>query len=118
MLDKNFFILTNESITLSKSQISKIRNKIINKYKNLELYKLINIIQYHFPNLYQVINDINYNITIKNKDTKREQRLIFFGNKDKFPLISYKLTEELFIDIKFKIIPRKFRPCKLFVYQA
>jgi hypothetical protein len=75
---------------------------------------LIEKLKLEEPNLYSLINDLNYNIKIKNKDENRSQRLIFFGLKNNL-LILKNNCSEYFIDKTFKIIPKAFRPYKLFV---
>ena len=78
---KNFFNLTKEKIILTKSQISKIRAQIIDKYKDLNLEEVIGKIKNDVPNLILLVNDIKYNVKIKNKYVDREHRIIIFGKK-------------------------------------
>ena len=59
------------------------------------------------------MNDVIYDIKIKNKIEKREERLIFFGCKNNLNII--KDIKEAFIDITFKIIPKKYHPYKLLI---
>lgn len=49
-----------EKILLTKSQISKIRTKIKDNFKDLKLYDLIEKIKNDIPNLHIVVNDINW----------------------------------------------------------
>ena len=67
------------------------------------------------PELIIKIYDILYEIKIKNKLENRENRLVFFGIKKNFDLITYHHTVEFFVDVTFKIIPVQFRPYKLFI---
>ena len=61
------------------------------------------------------IEDINYEITIKNKIEKRKERIIFFGTEQKFQYLNKEKCNEYFADISFQIIPKKFRPYKLLI---
>ena len=73
--------------------------------------------------LKETINDININITdinynLKNnnkKEINRKQRLIFFGLNKNFSLSNKNETNEFFIELTFKIVPKNFRPYKLMV---
>ena len=112
---KNFYDLTHENIKLSKSQLSKIKNSIIDNYKGLSLNEIIEKVKIEIPDLYIIINDINYQINIKNKVQNRQQRIIFFGIKTKLQLLKPVNTIEFFLDITFKIIPADFHPYKLMV---
>ena len=64
---KNFYVRTHENIKLSKSQLSKIKNSIFDNYKGLSLNEIIEKVKIEISDLYIIINDINYQINIKNK---------------------------------------------------
>ena len=55
-----------------------------------------------------------YKIKEKNKFVEKKEKIIIFGNKDRLRLLWTSNYKEFFIDITFKIIPKKFRPHKLF----
>ena len=72
------------------------------------------------------INDPNYTLIVKTtniiykiklnrneNDIERQEKLIIFGNSDRLELLKNKEYKEFFIDVTFKIIPRKYRPYKL-----
>ena len=100
---------------MTKSQISKIRAQIIDKYKDLNLEEVIGKIKNDVPNLIILVNDIKYNVKIKNKYVDREHRIIIFGEKDKLDSSNENKCKEVFMDVTFKITPLKFRPYKLLV---
>ena len=111
----DFFNLTKIKFNISNSQFYRIKNNTIDNYKGLSLIELINKIKIEIPDLYININDVKYNINIKNKNIERQQTIIFFGIKKNFDLLDTKITKEIFLDITFKIIPRNFYPYKLLV---
>ena len=100
---------------MTKSQISKIRAQIIDKYKDLNLEEVIGKNKNDVPNLIILVNDIKYNAKIKNKYVDREHRIIIFGEKDKLDSLNENKFKEVFMDATFKIAPLKFRPYKLLV---
>ena len=63
---------------VNKVTITKIRTKIVDNYKYLNLYDLVGKIELIIPNLKKYILDISYDIKIKNKNMSREQRIILF----------------------------------------
>ena len=98
--------ISNIYLTLSLADLSKIRNKLLDKYKTLDLDDLVNKID--------VENfDISYEYKRNNKIEYREQRIIIFGLKENIDLIKEKNTNEFFFDSTYKIIPPHFRPYKL-----
>ena len=112
---KNFYDKTKISLGLNVFDISKIRNKIIGKFKNLNLDDLITKIKCNNLEIDKYIFDIKYNIKIKNKDIERKQKIIIIGIKDNFNYLNEKETNEFFLDSTFKIIPRNLRPYKLLI---
>lgn len=112
-INKYYVDLFAHNLKLTKSQISKIKNKYLDEYKGLDFIQLLEKIKDKIPNLFTQIYDIKYNIKIKNKNTIRENRIIFFGIKDNLEFIP--TTEEYFADTTFKVIPSKLRPYKLFI---
>ena len=79
----------------------------------MDFLQLVAKIKDEIPDLYA--NDINYDIKIKTKIIKREERIIYFGHKKYLVNLESANTIEFFINITFKIIPKKFHPYKLFV---
>ena len=75
----NFKNLAKCEFILSRSDISKIRSKIIDHYKNLDATTLIQKLSEINKDIINKIEDITYDIVIKNKKIKRTRRLIFFG---------------------------------------
>ena len=57
-----------------------------------------------------IINDIKYDIKIKNKNEERTERIIFFCYKNNIIII--KDIKEYFVDITSKIIPKNYHPYK------
>ena len=110
---KNFNSITKSKFILSQSQLSKIKNEVIDNLKDLDLYQLVNKIKEDISDLYIYVNDIKYEVIIKNKNVEREERIIYFGLKKYLANLNYENTIEFFFDITFKIIPKKFYPYKL-----
>jgi len=65
--------------------------------------------------LEKYVLDISYNKIINNKEENVNEKIIFFGIKENIVLMKKKIIKEYFLDITFKIIPKKFRPYKLMV---
>ena len=114
-INKYFVDDFGENLKLNKNQISKIKNKLYDEFKDLNLIELIEKIKVNIPDLYINIFDIKYELEIKNKKVIRDNRIIFFGIKNNLDLIKPNSTEEFFADTTFKIIPSGFRPYKLFI---
>ena len=103
-LKKLFNKITQTEFILDKVTLSKLRNKLLEDFKSLTIEQLLDHIQTDIPNLSIYILDITYNIKIKNNDSSRYQRLIFFGLKENFKII--KNLKEYFMDVTFQIIPK------------
>lgn len=103
-------------MNLSKSELSQIRGKVVDEYKNLDLVQLTEKIKNNQPNLKIFTLDIQYEII--NKNSKKEnkfEKLIFFGKEDNIKYINKDYCVEFFLDVTFDIIPVKYRPYKLMV---
>ena len=94
-----------------------ITTQVSGKYNNLSLIDLINKINNESIELEIKSADSKYIYKYKkNNETiteEREQKIIVFGKKDGLQSLNAEKIEELFIDITFKIIPKKLRPYKL-----
>ena len=112
---KYFFDTFGINLKLTKSQISKLKNKYLDEFKGLDFIQLLEKVKNNIPNLFVKIYDVTYEIEIKNKSISRNNRIIFFGLEDNLKIINKDNTEEFFADTTFKIIPAKLRPYKLFV---
>ena len=112
---KYFFDTFGINLKLTKSQISKLKNKYLDEFKGLDFIQLLEKVKNNIPNLFVKIYDVTYEIEIKNKSVSRNNRIIFFGLEDNLKIINKDNTEEFFADTTFKIIPAKLRPYKLFV---
>ena len=77
ILIKNFKSLSKINLYISRAQVSKLRTKLINNYKGLDIVQLVNTLKLTLTNLIVNIEDINYEITIKNKIEKEKKRIIF-----------------------------------------
>lgn len=95
-IKKQFFDLTNSSLNLPISDLSRIRSSVLDQYKNLDLENLITKLKANDSDI--VIKYININYQYKNNIEIREQRLILFGLKEKLNNLDYKNTEEFFLD--------------------
>ena len=96
----------------SRSNISKIRKKLTDNCKGNDIYELIEKLKLQIPNLIVNAHDISYEIKLKNKTETRNQRIIYFGTKDRLEKLNNKILEEFFADVKFQIISKKMRPYK------
>ena len=79
-----FKTITELDLTLSKSTISTLINSIVDTYKDLDLNQLIEKIKEEHPDLMIYIQDIKYEIFIKNNKEERNERIIYFSKKSKF----------------------------------
>ena len=61
------------------------------------------------------IQDFIYEINIKNKTEKRNERIIYFGKSGNLIYLNKEKCEEFFLDITFNIIPINFRTYKLLI---
>ena len=104
-IKKNFYDLSNINLTLSLADLSKIRNKIIDKYKNIDLYDLINKIDIENLDIFTKVLDISYEYKRNNKIEFREQRIIIFGLNDNINLMNEKNTNEFFLILLLKLFP-------------
>ena len=95
-IKNKFYNISNINLTLSLADLSKIRNKILDKYKNLDLDELVNKIDIENFDIFKKIFDISYEYKINNKIEYREQRIIIFGLKENIDLINEKNTNEFF----------------------
>ena len=59
------------SLKLSKSQVSKLKNKYNEEHIFLDLKQLLEKIRFSIPDLYIEITDYNYDIKIKNNNAKK-----------------------------------------------
>ena len=99
---KNFNSITKSKFILSQSQLSKIKNEVIDNLKDLDLYQLVNKIKEDISDLYIYVNDIKYEVIIKNKNVEREERIIYFGLKKYLANLNYENTIEFFFILLLK----------------
>jgi hypothetical protein len=98
-LIQNFRTLTNINLNISRSQISKIKNKIKSVYKGSDILELIKKLKINIPDLKYNIEDIKYDILIKNKSINREERIIYFGIDENLQYLNKDKCQEFFADI-------------------
>lgn len=110
-----FKTITELDLTLSKSTISNLRNSIVDTYKDLDLNQLIEKIKEEHPDLMIYIQDIKYEIFIKNNKEERNERIIYFSKKHNLEYLNKEKCSEFFLDITYNIIPYKFRAYKLLI---
>ena len=115
-IKKKFKELTGFELKLTLTNLSNIRNKVNNNYKNIPLEELIPKIGLKVDNFKYYIVDFLYEYKKANNNIiKRNQRIFIFGAEDNILLLDHKKTKEFFLDITFKIIPKVFRPYKLLI---
>ena len=115
-IKKKFFNITKTNLILTLTHISRIRNNIINLYKNVSLDNLILALTKLNLNIDYYVTDVKYQYKEKKIGmTERKQKIIIFGLKDKLKYLDIKKTKEFFLDATYKIIPKHFRPYKLIV---
>ena len=56
-----------------------------------------------------------YEIKINNTLRKREQKIIIIGNKKSYQYLDYKINDEYFLDVTFKIILKKYLNYKMMI---
>ena len=115
-IKKKFFDKTKTNLILTLTDISRIRNNIINLYKNVSLENLILALTKLNLNIDYYVTDVKYQYKEKKIGmTERKQKIIIFGLKDKLKYLDIKKTKEFFLHATYKIIPKHFRPYKLIV---
>jgi len=114
-IKKLFFDKFNFNLNLTLSELSHVRNKIIDNYKNITIDQLIDKLIEKEPNLEKYIYDIKYDYKIKNNKSIRTQKIIIFGDKDHINLLDRNNCREFFVDATYKIIPSNYHPYKLIV---
>ena len=114
-IKKSFYNLTNRVLSLNLVELSRIRNKVLDKYKNFALEDLISKLQLENLDIYIKILDLKYENKKNNNTEFREQRIIIFGLNEKLKYLKNSNTIEFFLDSTFKIIPAHFRPYKLLI---
>ena len=110
-----FFEICKKNTTISNTEINTIRKKEIGIFNNLDLIDLCkkltnNIIAF---NIYSF--DTMYNISKKNIVIKKEQKAIIIDNKNTYAFLNKENNDEYFIDITFKIMPKKYTNYKLMI---
>ena len=91
-------------------EISRIRNEITDKHKNLTLEEIIDRLKLDNLDIYTNILDLNYKYKNKNNKEKREKSIIIFEIKEKIKYFKNSVTKKFFLDFTFKVIPPHFRP--------
>ena len=115
-IKKKFKELTDLELKLTLTNISNIRNKVKNNYKNIPLEDLIPKIWLEVDNFkYYIVNFLYDYKKAKDNIIKRTQRIYILGTEENILLLDNKKTKEFFLDITFKIIPKVFRPYKLLI---
>ena len=113
---KAFFGETEKSLILNLTDLSRIRNNITNKYKNVSLENLVLALKNINLDIEYYSTDVKYQYKEKsNKFIERKQKIIIFGLKNKINYLDKNKTAEFFLDATYKIIPKHFRPYKLIV---
>ena len=95
-IKKYYYNLTKVSLSLNLVELSRIRNKITDKYKNLALEEIIDRLKLDNLDIYTNILDLNYEYKNKNKTEKREHRIIIFGLKENIKYFKNSFTKEFF----------------------
>ena len=67
---KYFFDTFGINLKLTKSQISKLKNKYLDEFKGLDFIQLLEKVKNNIPNLFVKIYDVTYEIEIKKKICK------------------------------------------------
>ena len=96
-LKKNFFNLTNTSLNLSIVDLSRIRNKVLDQYKNLDFENLLLKLVIEDSEISIKFLDIKYVYNKNDEEENREQRIILFGLKESF---DNKIIEEINTHLK------------------
>ena len=82
-IKKTFYNLTNKALSLNLVELSRVRNKVLDKYKTLVLEDLISKLQLENLDIYIKILDLKYDYKKNNNTENREQRSIIIGIKEK-----------------------------------
>ena len=104
-------------IKLNDNDINYEKSQSIDIGLKNSLEDLLKYINKEIPNLIIKIYDIEYdyskNKNKKNQKESRNEKIIFFGTKEMFENLNNKDIKQYFIDLTYKIIPRKFKPYKM-----
>jgi hypothetical protein len=104
---------TTEPLLLSNKEISRIKSKVIGKFKNLGILEIIEKIRTENLNIVSYSIDLKYTISLKkNKLIDRTEKIIIFATKEGIKLLNNINCFEFLIDITFDVVPKKFKPLK------
>ena len=109
-----YYKITKIDLKLNTNEISKIKTSIRGKYKGLTLLECIEKLKELNEEIDFKSQDIKYNIKLNNnKIETKEEKIIVLGIKNNLELMNIKEINDYFIDITFKVMPKKFRPNKI-----
>lgn len=82
-LKKNFYNLTNTSLNLSIVDLSRIRNQVLDQYKNLDCENLLSKIVVEYSEIFIKFLDIKYLYNKKGeKENHKQKYSIYFERKN------------------------------------
>ena len=109
-----YYKLTKIALKLNTNEISKIKTSIRGEYKGLTLLECIKKLKELNEEKDFNSQDIKYNIKLNNnKIETKEEKIIALGIKNNLELMNIIDFNDYFIDITFKVIPKKFRHNKI-----
>ena len=109
-----YYKLTKIALKLNTNEISKIKTSIRGKYKSLTLLECIEKLKELNEEIDFKSQDIKYNIKLNSiKIETKEEKINVLGIKNNLELMNIKEFNDYFIDITFKVMPKKFRPNKI-----
>ena len=113
-IKKEYNKYTKFKLKLNSNEISQIKSNVIGKYRGLSLIEYIDKLRDENEEVEIFSQDIKYNYKRKNNTIEiREEKIIVFGLKNNLNIMKNKEYDDYFLDITFKVIPKKFRPNKL-----
>ena len=93
---------------ITNQEINLIRKSESGTFNNLDLYQICKKLTNQLYD-FEIYNyDMIYQIKSENKLIDRKQKIIIIGNKQTYEYLNYRINDAYFIDITFKIIPKKF----------
>lgn len=105
---------TKIDLKLNSNEISQIKSTVIGKYRGLTLTACIDKLKEENENIEISSQDIKYYYKTKNNNIEsRDEKIIVIGLKKNLNIMKNKEYDDYFLDITFKVIPKKFRPNKL-----
>ena len=106
----------NIELKINANVLTQIKHKTVENLNNLDLENLLKEIKLNVNLGFEVNStDINYSININNKDIDRKEKIIDISTKLTRENLKNKKIKNYFINVTYKIFPKKFKNYKLLI---